>query len=408
MTFFSDDRHTGNGHLSRVSPLHPAHFRPPSFGVLSTYPPTQCGLATFASALVTGFESIGVERVGVVRTTDDALPVDDRRVVAQLAPDSPDSLRHAVHALSAFDFALIQHEFGIFGGTDGNDVLKVMREIRVPSIVTLHTIPLQPRPHQRDILEEVVDSAAIAVTMTDTARQRLLSVYDVSADNVVTIPHGATLPLTVAPATTSKTTLLTWGLLGPGKGIEWVVDALALVSDLDCDIEYVIAGRTHPKVLAREGEAYRNMLKERVNRLGLKDKVIFDETYYPLPDLLTKVSQSTCVVLPYDSDDQITSGVLVDAIAAARPVIATEFPHAKELLAHGCGILVPHRDPESMAAAIRCIATRRDVVASMGSVASDLAPDHSWAAVAARYVDVASSIDLHDAIRGSMGRGSRQ
>lgn len=383
-----------NSQSSRVSRLHPSNFRPPSFGVLSTYPPTKCGLATFAAALVNGFESVGVGHVGVVRATEDDLPVVDNRVVAQLVPESPRSLSHAAHALSSFDFALIQHEFGIFGGNDGEEVVELLRRIEVPAIVTLHTIPLQPRPHQREILEAVVDSAAIAVTMTDTARQRLLSVYDVRADNIVTIPHGATLPLTVASAPSEKTTLLTWGLLGPGKGVEWVVDALAQVSDIDTPIEYIIAGRTHPKVLAREGEAYRNMLKERVARLGLEDKVIFDETYYPLPELINLISRATCVVLPYDSNDQITSGVLVDAIAAGRPVIATEFPHAKELVAKGCGILVPHRDSEAMAAAVRCIATLPDVVESMASSAAELAPIHSWQAVAAQYVNVSNRIAI--------------
>jgi len=303
--------------------------------------------------------------------------------------------------LSSFDYALIQHEFGIFGGNDGEEVVELLQMIEAPTIVTLHTIPLQPRPHQREILEAVVDSAAIAVTMTDTARQRLLSVYDVSADNIVTIPHGATLPLTVASVPSQKTTLLTWGLLGPGKGIEWVVDALAQVSDIDTPIEYIIAGRTHPKVLAREGEAYRNMLKDRVARLGLQDKVIFDETYYSLPELIDLISRATCVVLPYDSNDQITSGVLVDAIAAGRPVIATEFPHAKELVDKGCGILVPHRDPGAMAAALRCIATLPDVVESMASSAAELAPIHSWQAVAAQYVNITNRIAV-DAAWGKL------
>jgi glycosyltransferase involved in cell wall biosynthesis len=183
--------------------------------------------------------------------------------------------------------------------------------------------------------------------------------------------------------------VLTWGLLGPGKGIEWVIDALAAVSDVVPPIRYVVAGRTHPKVAARDGEAYRESLMERARRHGVADRVIFDETYRSVPELLELVCSSHAVVLPYDSSDQITSGVLVDAVAAGTPVISTTFPHSVELLRSGAGVLVPHKDPVAIADALRMVVTRPNVAAAMRSVATQLAPLHSWPNVAQRYTELA-------------------
>ncbi len=138
--------------------------------------------------------------------------------------------------------------------------------------------------------------------------------------------------------------MLTWGLLGPGKGIEWAIDALSELSDLQPQPEYVIAGATHPKVRERHGEEYRDMLVDRAARSGSAPHVSFDDTYRDLVSLTELIHSADLVVLPYDSRDQVTSGVLVDAVAAGRPVVSTAFPHAVELLASGAGIVVPQRD----------------------------------------------------------------
>ena len=168
------------------------------------------------------------------------------------------------------------------------------------------------------------------------------------------IPHGAATP-GAEPAggdrrpTADPHGLLTWGLLGPGKGIEWAIDALSMLSDLRPAPEYVIAGATHPKVRERHGEAYRDMLVDRAATAGVAGHVVFDDTYRDLESLTELIQSADLVVLPYDSRDQVTSGVLVDAVAAGRPVVSTAFPHAVELLASGAGIVVPQRDPEALA-----------------------------------------------------------
>lgn len=381
--------------IGRVSPLHPSFTAVPSFALVGTYPPTQCGIATFTAALVNGLTEVGVPRVGVVRLgSGDSLSWDPR-VIAEIYPGLSRSRVDAARAINTHDVMLLQHEFGIFGGDDGIEVLDLLDDVVVPVVTTLHTVPLHPSENQRRVLEEVLQRSDAVVTMTRIARDRLLANYRVLPGKVVTIPHGATVPPLDESANCTDGTathLLTWGLLGPGKGIEWVIEALAHVADLRGRIHYTVAGQTHPKVRAAQGESYRDMLRRRASELGVSDMVSFDDSYRRLPELLDLVGAATCVVLPYDSEDQITSGVLVDAISAGKPVIATGFPHAIELLCGGVGILVPHRDPVGISEAIRAVATNPGLVDSMSGATRPIAAEHRWSAVASRYAALSAGL----------------
>lgn len=370
-----------------------SQWRSPALAVLSTYPPTPCGLATFAAALTNGLSEIGIRDVGVVRAAVDDSRSTDMRVVAVLRPGSASSRRAVARRVNGYECLLLQHEYGIFGGQDGEEILALLDEVEVPVVTTLHTVPLNPSASQRRILEQIVDASSAVVTMTDTAHTRLVAGYDVEASKVNTIVHGATVPRTLgAPSRSSGITFLTWGLLGPGKGIEWVIDALGELATRGISARYIVAGRTHPRVLENDGEAYRDMLLARAESLGIADSVIFDPSYRPLGSLLELITESTCVILPYDSDDQITSGVLVDAIAAGRPVIATRFPHATEILADGAGLLVSHGSANELADAMERVITDRGLVANMGMLAASMAPSYRWSAVAADYADLAARV----------------
>ena len=160
---------------------------------------------------------------------------------------------------------------------------------------------------------------------------------------------------------------------------------MRLLQDIRPRPQYVIAGETHPKVLAREGERYREMLVRRTWEQGVAPVVTFDRGYRDLPALSTLIDKATVVLLPYDSKDQVTSGVLVDAVAAGRPVVSTAFPHAIELLASGAGIVVPQRDPAAIAEALRRVLTEDGLAAAMAAEAAKLAPELGWGAVAGRY-----------------------
>jgi glycosyltransferase involved in cell wall biosynthesis len=185
---------------------------------------------------------------------------------------------------------------------------------------------------------------------------------------------------------------LTWGLLGPGKGVERVIDAMVSLRDLPSRPRYLVAGQTHPKVLAADGDAYRLARMEQAMCNGVADSVCFDPDYRTVASLNALAQSAAAVVLPYDSTDQATSGVLVDAIASGRPVVATAFPHAVELLASGAGIVVDHDDPTALEIALRRVVTEEPLAGSMAAEARRLAPSMAWSVVAAQYLSLAKRL----------------
>lgn len=360
------------------------------FGILSTYPPTPCGLATFSAALASGLAAIGAD-VSVVRVADGTVS-SSPRVVGELVNSSAPSVAESSEMLNQCDIAVVQHEYGLYGGADGDEVLEILGDLRVPSIVIAHTVLIEPTAHQRAVLVEVAAAADQVVVMSEAARERLCASFDVDPAKVATIPHGAAVPVARRSGPSTRPTLLTWGLLGPGKGIERVIDAMRSLHDLRERPHYLVAGQTHPKVLAADGEAYRNARIEQASRRGVAASVSFDAGYRDVASLTALIQSAAVVVLPYDSTEQVTSGVLVDAIAAGRPVVATAFPHAVELLASGAGVVVDHDDPDAMAFALRRLLTEPALAASMAEEASRLAPSFGWPAVAGAYANLADRL----------------
>jgi glycosyltransferase involved in cell wall biosynthesis len=368
---------------------------PATYGFLSTYPPTQCGLATFNAALASHLNATAGGS-GVVRLLagDDkgGLEIDRNalRVVHTWPTDTPGGWTAAANALNRFDVAIVQHEYGIYPGDAGAEVLPLLRALKVPSIVVLHTVLSSPDPLQRSVLERIVMSADAVVTMTDTARQRLATGYRVDPRKISVIPHGAASHAAGPRDQRDRPHLLTWGLLGPGKGIEWALRALAHLQDLTPMPVYTVAGRTHPKVLEQHGDVYRESLQKLAGELGVADTVNWEDVYLDQVSLSRLIRSADVVVLPYDSTEQVTSGVLIEAVGADVPVVATEFPHAVELLADGPGLLVPHQDPEAMAAGIRHVLAAPDVPSGLTGLAGG--PTLRWPAVAARYQALAARL----------------
>jgi glycosyltransferase involved in cell wall biosynthesis len=373
-----------------------------SFGILSTYPPTQCGLATFSAALAAELTSAG-DSAGVVRVVDFPDPFPAAAVVHQLGRDSRDGPAAAAAVLDTFDVVVVQHEFGVYGGLDGERLLDVLDVLSPPVIVVAHTVLVSPTPHQRGVLERVVQRADAVVTMSVTARDRLLAGYRVDPAKVVIIPHGAATSAAARPTRPAgPPTILTWGLLGPGKGIESVIDAMADLRSMNPPPRYRIVGRTHPRVIDREGETYRRALINRAAHRGVDDLVSFHPAYLDTAALNQVVAGADVVVLPYESREQVTSGVLIEALAAGKPVVATAFPHAVELLADGAGLVVPHDDPAALAHALRRVLTEPGLAASMANRAAPIAPHLRWSSVADRYRGLAA--DLVDASVSVAGR----
>jgi polysaccharide biosynthesis protein PslF len=366
---------------------------PTSYALLSTYPPTQCGLATFAAALVAHLPGPG-DQVGVVRVLDEPAPRPAREVVHDLVAGSAASAAAAAEVLNTFDVVIVQHEYGIYGGTDGQDVVRLLEALCVPTIVVLHTVLAHPSPRQRAILEGVITAAHAVVTMTKTARSRLLNSYGSSPGKVMVIPHGAADNRVTASSqgVAGRPSVLTWGLLGPGKGIEHAIDAIAMLRGSGLHADYQVAGQTHPRVLDRDGEAYRHALMARARHRDVADLVHFDARFVPAAALGQLIGAADVVLLPYDSLEQVTSGVLIEAVAAGKPVVSTCFPHAVELLGGGAGLLVGRQDPSAIARALQLVLTEPGLSARMSRCSADLSPDLLWPAVARSYRALASSL----------------
>ncbi|GAA3239583.1 glycosyltransferase [Actinocorallia longicatena] len=360
------------------------------FGFVSTFPPTQCGLATFTDSLRGALTRSGADEAGVVRLLERWEPQDSPHVVSQWIAGDRAGLGAALDRLHECDLVIVQHEYGVFGGRDGDEVLHLLDGLKVPAVVVLHTVLSAPTARQREVLEAVAVRATAIVVMTATAHRRLVDGYSVDPRKVTVIPHGAPErpgSPTGSPPTfrSEQATILTWGLFGPGKGIEWAVEAMALLRDLRPMPLYLVAGRTHPKVLLHQGESYLSGLRDRARRLGVADTVTFDSRYRDPAELSALVDSADIVLLPYDSTDQITSGVLIEALAAGKPVVATRFPHAAEALADGAGLLVGHRDPVALAEALRTVITRPGLAARMADVAAASSAMLAWPVVAEQY-----------------------
>ena len=367
----------------------------PRIGFVSTYQPTNCGIATFSSSLMGAMNAGNVYSTKVVRlveagTKQDLMPPE---VIATMVAGDSTSIARAAIALNAMDVAVIQHEFGIFGGEDGAEVLTLINKLVVPTIVVLHTVLSAPSAHQQSIISGLCDRATAVVVMSKVARNRLIANGSIDASKIFLIHHGARRILThSAHSELERPVILTWGLISPGKGIEWVIRAMEQLRDITPAPIYIVAGRTHPKVLEHQGESYRNSLQSLIDDLSLENSVKLWPEYLTSDALDNLIASSSIVALPYDNSEQVTSGVLVEAVSAGRPIIATRFPHAVELLEGDVGALVPYRDPIAMADAIRRILVDPGVAAEMSHRTSVIAKAIQWPVVARQYMQLASSL----------------
>jgi len=322
----------------------------------------------------------------VVRVLTRWEPSPSAEVVEQWVTGDAASLCRSLAMLNSVEAVLLQHEYGLFEGRDGENVLELVDGIDVPLVAVLHTALLEPSPHQRAILQRIIGAAAMVVVQSEAARQRIVAVHDPDPDTVVVIPHGAT-PNFSGPELTDvpRPAVLTWGLLSPGKGIEHGIAAIARLRSHAPVVSYIVAGQTHPKVQAANGERYRESLKAQARSLGVDGQVRFDDTYRDWDSLRALVRSVDVVLLPYDSRDQVSSGVLVEAVASGKPVVATCFPHAEELLAGGVGILVDHGDVGAMAEALYRVLHEPGLADRMAAAARRAAEPLLWPAVGASY-----------------------
>jgi len=326
--------------------------------LLGNHLPRQCGIATFTTDLS---DAIANEFSQLDCFTLAMNDVGKRygyppQVRFEIAEGEPESYRRAADFLNVNDVDVVslQHEYGIFGGKAGSHVLALLRELRMPIVTTLHTILAEPSPLQRGVMDELTELSERLIVMSANGVELLRDVHGVPERKIDLIPHGIpSVPVGNQSkdklGVEGKTLILTFGLLSPDKGIEYVIDALPAILERHPDTVYIVLGATHPHVKERHGEAYRFMLESRAQKLGVDSNIIFHNRFVSHEELVEFLAAADIYITPYLNSEQITSGTLAYALGSGKAVISTPYRYAQELLADGRGILVPWRDANAIA-----------------------------------------------------------
>lgn len=358
--------------------------------MISTYPPTQCGIATFADSLSRALVQHGASVDIVDLPTASGGPPHDAVLHRH---QGLANVSITASLLNSFDVVILQHEFGIWDGDHGRGVVDLLSEIAVPVITVLHTVPGIPRGGERRVLQRLLDISDAIVTLSHSSHRRLTRDYVVRPRSTQMIPHGADVRWPNRDPQDSATgRLLTWGLLGQGKGVEWGIKALAILERRGLQAEYIVAGATHPNVVRTDGERYRRSLTETATRLGVADRLTLVDGYLSPTRLQGLMNTASAFLLPYDSQDQITSGVLVEALAAGGPVVATRFPHAVELLGTGAGLLVDHQDPVAIANAVETLVKDPHACQEMRRRSELVSEAFAWDRIGEEYLVLANRL----------------
>jgi glycosyltransferase involved in cell wall biosynthesis len=343
-----------------LTPVPPHAALPSRIAVVGNYLPRRCGIATFTTDLCDALHA----EYGTTELL--ALPVNDSeegydypaRVRFELSEENLASYRQAADFLnfSNVDLVCLQHEYGIYGGRAGGHILELLQRLRMPFVTTLHTVLREPSPDQRAVMEEIATLSDRLIVMSQQSVEILQEVFHVSAEKIDLIPHGIPdLPFTDpsfykdAFGTEGKEVLLTFGLLSPNKGIENVIRALPRILSRHSNVVYMVSGVTHPHILRREGDKYRDFLQNLAKELGVEAGVIFRNRFVSPQEMVELIGAADIYITPYKHKAQVVSGTLAYALSAGKAIISTPYLHAIELLDQERGALVPFDDPEAIA-----------------------------------------------------------
>jgi glycosyltransferase involved in cell wall biosynthesis len=380
-----------------LTPVPPHTALPNRIAVVGNYLPRRCGIATFTTDLCDALHA----EYGATELL--ALPVNDSeegydypaRVRFELSEDNLASYRQAADFLnfSNVDLVCLQHEYGIFGGRAGGHILELLRRLRMPFVTTLHTVLREPTPDQRAVMEEIATLSDRLIVMSQQSVEILQEVFHVSAEKIDLIPHGIPdLPFTDpsfykdAFGTEGKEVLLTFGLLSPNKGIENVIKALPKILSRHSNVVYMVSGVTHPHILRREGDKYRNYLQNLAKELGVEASVIFRNRFVSPEEMVELIGAADIYITPYKHKAQVVSGTLAYALSAGKAIISTPYLHAIELLDQERGTLVPFDDPQAIAARTIELLDNGTARHAMRKRAYLYARDMVWNRVAQKYM----------------------
>jgi glycosyltransferase involved in cell wall biosynthesis len=384
-----------------------------SVAFVSSYMPRQCGIATFTQDLCDAMDGVTADdrEVIVVALNDlaEGYPYPGR-VRFEVRQSVQNDYRLAAEYLNVnlVSAVCLQHEYGLFGGPCGAHVLTMLRRLRRPLVTTLHTVLKTPTEQQRVVLQEIAALSSRLVGMSELSCRILRETYKVPSEKIVMVPHGIPDVPFVDPnyykdhfGVEGRRVLLTFGLLSPNKGIEYVIDALPAVVRKHQDVAYIVLGATHPQVRREYGEEYRNSLLRRVHELGLAEHVIFQNRFVTLQELCEFLGAADIYISPYVHEAQVVSGTLAYALGAGKAVIATPYWYAAEMLADGRGRLVPFRSAEGISEAILDLLDRETERHAMRKRAYTFCRQMVWPEVAQRYLTVL------DEAGGAWARGAK-
>ncbi|MBP7829614.1 MAG: glycosyltransferase family 4 protein [Kiritimatiellae bacterium] len=366
---------------------------------LGNYLPRKCGIATFTTDLCEAVAAAapGTECFAVAmndRTEGYAYPPRVRFEVEAARREQYDLAADCINVSQA-DVVCVQHEYGIFGGRAGAHLLPMLRQLRMPIVTTLHTVLTRPSPEEREVLNELGALSDRLIVMSPRAEQYLKEIYRVPANRIRLIHHGIPDVPFVDPNyykdemdAAGRHVLLTFGLMSPGKGIEYMIQALPAVVARHPEVLYIVLGATHPHVRRDQGERYRMQLEQRVRELGLEPHVRFVNRFVSLQELCEYLGAADVYITPYLNEAQITSGTLAYALGAGKAVVSTPYWYAQDMLAEERGRLVPFRDSAAVAETLNDLLTNETARHAMRKRAYAFGRSMIWPAVAAQYLQV--------------------
>ena len=280
------------------------------------------------------------------------------RVVAHLVQNDRDSYAAIARFVNAYpcDVLNIQHEYGLFGGEDGDWIVELIAGVTKPVVTSLHTVLPEPLPQHLQLARAICAASSAIVVLSETGREILIDRYGVEPSKINVIHHGVpdvpfreTLESKRRLGFEGRTTISTFGLINRGKGLEYAIDAMGAVVQSHPEALYLILGQTHPVIRRNEGESYRRALEASIAANGLTDNVKLVDKYLDFDELLEYLGASDIYLTPYLNPVQIVSGTLAYAVGCGKAIVSTPYLYAQELLAHGRGFLVPFRDPSAIA-----------------------------------------------------------
>ena len=366
---------------------------------VSSYPPRECGIATFTKNLVVATNQLGMFRNSLIVAMNEpeAIYNYDRFVKCQIRRNVPKDFFEAANCINSSKAELVnlQHEFGLFGGEWGEYINFFLEKVQKPVVSTFHTVSPSFEPKAQTVLKQIAKHSSKIVTMTKIATQILMA-YDVPRDKIEIIQHGCPdVPFVdsnkVKPSLfglKGKIVLSTFGLISRSKGIEYVIKALPKVVEKHPEIVYLIIGETHPEVRKFEGEHYRKKLIKLVDNLDLYEHVKFHNRFLRKRELIKYLQATDIYITPYVEPNQISSGTLVYAMGTGKAIIATPYLHAQEALAEDRGLFCKFRDHRSIAKGISQLLEDEELRRNIQRKVYNYSRDFTWTEVAKKYAEL--------------------